>query len=135
MSGLGRADAPDRRAAIHAQTVEFCDLQKNTEKLNGKMVRVRALWKTDFEQSTLTAPSCVFPLPTIWVDFEKSWESRTSWRHRHATNHVKWGMHDVVFVGIMRTGGRFGHQDMYSDVIQVHRVEAVRPLGSFRPFP
>ncbi len=128
-------NASDGRGAIDAQTVEFCDLQKNTEKFNGKMVRVRALWKTDFEESTLSAPSCTYPRPFIWVDFEKSWESRTSWRFRHATDRVRWGMHDVVFVGMIRTGGHFGHQDMYSDVLQVYRVEGVRQLGSFRPFP
>ena len=128
-------NASDRHGVTDAQTVEFCDLQKNTEKFNGKMVRVRALWKTDFEESTLSAPSCAYPLPSIWVDFEKSWESRTSWRVRHATDRVRWGMHDVVSVGMIRTGGRFGHQDMYSDVIEVYRVEAVRQLGSFRPFP
>jgi hypothetical protein len=70
-----------------------------------------------------------------WVEFDKSWESRTPWRLRRAIDGIKWGAQtDVVFIGKVRTGS-FGHMDMYPMLLEVYKVEAVRPSGSFRPLP
>jgi hypothetical protein len=75
-------------------------------------------------------------MPLTWVDFEKSWESRTSWRLRRAINGVKWRVQtDVVLVGRFKAGGHFGHMDECPFLLEVYRVEAVKPSGSFRPLP
>lgn len=119
-----------------AQTVEYCDLLKNLQTFNNKIIRVRVLYQTDFEQSVITAPACSTPIPWTWVDFEKSWESRTGWRIRHAIKHTKWRVQrDVVLIGRFRAKGSFGHMGMYPSCLEVYKVEAVKPSGSFRPMP
>ncbi len=42
---------------------------------------------------------------------------------------------DVVFIGVFRTCGHYGHMDMYPFLFEVYKVEAVRPSGNFRPLP
>ncbi len=114
----------------------YCEVLNNPQAYKDKMIRVRALYETDFELSGLTAPACPTALPMTWVNFEKSWESRTSWRVRRAIDGVKWRIQaDVVLVGRFRTGGSFGHMDMYPFLLEVYRVEACKASGSFRPYP
>jgi hypothetical protein len=120
----------------NAQTVAYCDVLSHPDAFKDKMIRVRALYETDFEESALTAPSCALPFPMTWVKFDESWKSRTSWRVRHAKNNAEWGVQsDVVFIGRLRTDGHFGHLDMYPLLLEVFKVEAVKPSGSFRPLP
>jgi hypothetical protein len=71
----GSASANDE--VLAAQTVAYCAILDNPKAFEDKMVRVRALYQTDFEQAALTAPACTTPMPLTWVDFERSWESRT----------------------------------------------------------
>jgi hypothetical protein len=109
---------------------------KNPEDSKNKTIRVRALSEADFERAALTAPDCHTGVPMTWVEFEKSWESRTRWRLRHALAGQKWGVQrDVVFIGVFRTAGHYGHMDMYPFLFEVYKVEAVRPSGNFRPLP
>ena len=134
--GRGAVTDSTNDAVGGAQTVAYCEVQSNPGAFKDKMIRVRALYQTDFEHSALTAASCTAPIPMTWVDFEKSWESRTSWRLHRATDRVKWRVQaDVVFVGRFRTGGHFGHMDMYPYLIEVYKVEAIKSSGSFRPLP
>lgn len=131
---LGSTAANDEVSAV--QTVAYCDLLDHNQAFKDKMIRVRALYQTDFEQSALTSPSCALPMLLTWVDFEKSWESRTSWRLRRAIDHCQWRVQiDVVLVGRFKTGNSFGHMGMYPFLLEVYKVEAVKPLGSFRPLP
>jgi hypothetical protein len=121
-----------------AQTTSYCQLIDNPRLFNGKLVRVRALYETDFEKMALTAPACATPLPLTWLDFESAWEPRTSWRRRRAmyAARSKWNVQtDVVLVGKFRSGGSFGHNGMYPFLLQVYKVEALKPSGSFRPLP
>ena len=136
VSGLCGAAESQKGNISDAQTVAYCEVLKNPEAFKDKMIRVRALYQTDFEQSAIAAPACTGPIPSTWVDFERSWESRTGWRLRHAINSVKWRVQtDVVFVGRFKAGGSYGHLGMYPFSIEVYRVEAVKPAGSFRPLP
>lgn len=119
-----------------AQTVAYCDAVKNPRAFADKMIRVRALYQILFEQSAMNAPSCPDPAPATWVEFEKSWEARTSPQLRQAIRGVVPGARtDVVFVGRLRTGGNFGHLGMYAFKIEVYKVESVKPFGSFQPLP
>lgn len=123
---------------IDAQTISYCDLIKNPRALDGKLVRVRALYETDFEKSALTSPACATPLPMTWVDFEAAWESRTSWRLRRAMTAArsKWNVQtDLVLVGKFKAGASFGHNGMYPFLLQAYKVEALRPSGNFSPLP
>jgi hypothetical protein len=126
----------DSADLIDARTVAYCDILNNPEAFKNKLVRVRALYETDFELSAISAPSCSTSIPTTWVEFEKDWEHRTRWRVRHAINGQQWCVQmDVVFVGIFKTDGHYGHMDMYPFLFDVYKVESIRPSGSFRPMP
>jgi hypothetical protein len=121
-----------------AQTISYCHLIENPRAFDGKLVRVRALYETDFEKIALTAPACTTPLPMTWVDIESAWESRTSWRLRRAMTAAgsKWNVQtDVVLVGRFKSGAWFGHNGMYPFLLQVYKVEALKPSGNFRPLP
>ncbi len=129
------ADATNGTIAA-ARTVTLCEVLDSPEKFNNKMIRVRALYETDFEKAVITSPFCSSPLPMTWVKFEKQWESRTTRGVRHALSSLKWGIQaDVVFIGLLKTGGHFGHLDMYPFLIEVCKEETVRASGSFRPLP
>lgn len=135
---VGRCAVADSTtdAIGNVQTVAYCEVLGNPQAFKDKMIRVRALYQTNFEQWALTAPSCASPIPMTWVAFEKSWQSRTSRQLQRAISRVKWGIHsDVIFIGAFKTGGSFGHMGMYQFSIEVYKVEAVKPSGSFRPLP
>lgn len=134
---LASLSTPAKDDLVDAQTISYCDLIENPGAFDGKLVRVRALYETDFEKSALTAPACATPLPMTWVDFEAAWEPRTSWRVRRAMNAArsKWNVQtDVVLVGKFKAGA-FGHNGMYPFLLQVYKVEALRPSGNFSPLP
>jgi hypothetical protein len=127
---------PSDGTVAGAQTVTYCDVQQHPEKYSNSMIRVRALYETDFEKSIITAPSCPAPLPTTWVSFDKHWESRTARRVRRAVSNAKWGVQmDVVFVGVFKSDGHYGHMDMYPFSFEVSKVEAAKASGDFRPMP
>jgi len=97
-----------------AQTVTFCALLDHAKQYSGEVVRVRAIYQTDFEKSALDSPKCTIGIPMLWVEFDKSWETRTKLRFRWALHHGRWGeAKDVVFVGVFRVGGSHGHMGMY----------------------
>ena len=118
------------------QTVDYCEVLNHPDAFKDKLIRVRALYETDFEESAITSPFCSLPILMTWVDFEKDWEHRTRWSIRRAIDGQQWRVQmDVVFVGVFRTGGYYGHMDMYSNLLEVYKVESIRPLGSFRALP
>ena len=132
-----REDANASNQAItEAQTTSYCEVLKDPERFRNRMIRVRALYQTDFEESIITAPSCYTPLPMTWVSFDEQWESRSKRSIRHAISNVKWRIQtDVVFVGLFKADGHYGHMDRYPYSIEVYKVEAIRPSGSFRAMP
>ncbi len=132
------ADAPKvtNEAIASAQTTTFCEVLRFPEKFKNKMIRVRALYESDFEMSVITAPTCDTPIPVTWVSFDEHWESRTKRHVRHSLSNVRWrAKTDVVFIGLFKADGRYGHMDIYPFSIEVYKVEAVRPSGSFQPLP
>ena len=89
------------------------------------MIRVQAMYETDFEKSVITSASCPTPLPMVWVDFDDHWESRTGRSVRKAVSNVKWRAPlDVVFIGKFKADGPYGHMNMYPLLIEVYKVEA-----------
>lgn len=136
---LGQTAKPVQFNSVNladAQTVAFCQILGKPEAFRNKLIRVRVLYETDFEMAAITAPSCSTPIPATWVEFEKDWEHRTRWRIRRAIDGQQYRVQtDVVFTGIFRTDGHYGHMDMYPFLFQVYKVEAIRPSGSFRPLP
>lgn len=121
-----------------AQMISYCHLIENSRAFDGKLVRVRALYETEFEKTALTATACATPRPMTWVDLESAWESRTAWRVRRAVMAARssWNVQtDVVLIGRFSSGASFGHNGMYRFLLEVYKVEALKPSGSFRPLP
>jgi hypothetical protein len=114
------------QAVASPQTVAYCDLFEHSEEFKNQMVRVKAIYQTDFEKSLISSAACPLPFPLMtWVKFDGRWESRTTRKVRKIVSNVKWGVpFDVVFVGKIKTGGRYGHMDMYPLEIEVYKVEA-----------
>jgi len=130
------AKVSQNEAVLSAQMVAYCEILQDPQKFQHKMIRVRALYETDFEKSAITSPSCYMRSLMIWIDFDQAWESRSTWRVRHALSHQRWGIQmDVVFIGIFKADGHYGHLDMYPFKLDVYKVEAARPSGRFRPMP
>ena len=118
-------DAVTKQAVANARTVVYCDLLQHSEKFKNQMVRVQAVYETDFEKSEIASPDCPLPFPLIWVEFDDHWESRTPRKVRKTVSNAKWRMPlDVVFVGKIKTEGKYGHMDMYGLEIEVYKVEA-----------
>ena len=81
-SGLGGAAQSQKADSIDPQTVVYCEILKDPQAFNGKMIRVRALYQTDFEQSVIAAPGCTGPfgVATLWSPLvaASAWSARSS---------------------------------------------------------
>ena len=120
---------------VEPQTVEFCELLRKAKDYKDREVRVRALYRTDFEESSLHSPHCYAPL-YVWVKFDTALRGCDSRGAMKRLNKQEWGTSvDVVLIGRLETDGSYGHMGMYSMQFVVTCVEAVKPLGSFRPLP
>jgi len=121
--------------ATEPQTVEFCELLQKAKEYKGKEVRVRALYRTNFEEASLHSPHCYLPW-FVWVEFDTTLRSCGDRGAMKTLDKKKWGTSvDVVFIGRMEAEGSYGHMDMYPMQFVVTCVEEVKPLGSFRPLP
>jgi hypothetical protein len=116
-------------------TVEFCELMQKAKDYKGKEVRVRALYRSDFEESSLHSPQCYLPM-FVWVKFDATLRACASRGAMKRLGKKKWGTSvDVVFIGRLEADRSYGHMDMYPMQFVVTCVEEVKPLGSFRPLP
>lgn len=117
------------------QTVEFCELLQKAKEYKGKEVRIRALYRTNFEEASLHSPHCYLPW-FVWVEFDTPLRSCDYRGAMKKLDKQQWGTSvDVVFIGRLETDGSYGHMDMYPMQFVVTCVEEVKPLGSFRPLP
>jgi hypothetical protein len=115
-------------------TIDFCQIGPA---YNGKVVRVRAIYISGFEKSSLSSPACYVPNLT-WVDFEISNTTCDSKKQLKKLKKARYGQGvDVVFVGRFENDkpGGYGHMDMYATRFVVTCVEAVKSLGSCRSMP
>jgi hypothetical protein len=116
-------------------TVEFCELLQKAKDYKGKEVRVRALYRSNFEESSLHSPQCYLPM-FVWVKFEPTLRVCDDSGAMKWLGKKKWGTSvDVVFIGRLEADRSYGHMDMYPMQFVITCVEAVKPLGSFRPLP
>ena len=129
-------EAATNQILSSAQTVAYCDLLEHSEKFTNQMIRVLAVYETDFEKSVITSPSCPTPLAMTWVTFDSHWESQTTRSVRKTVSKVKWRVPlDVVFIGEFKTDGRYGHMDMYPFSVEVYKVEAATKSKNARTSP
>ena len=129
-SQSAEAGAATNQVVASAQTATYCDLLEHSERFKNQIVRVQAIYETDFEKSVITSSACPLPFPMmIWVNFSDGWESRTNRKVRKAVLNAKWRVPlNVVFIGKIKTDGRYGHMDMYPLLIEVYKVDAAATL-------
>ena len=129
------AGAVTNQVVASVQTVAYCDILQHSDKFKNKMVRVQAVYETDFEKSVINSPACPAPFPMrLWVEFDERWESRTPRKVRKKVSNLKWRVPlDVVFVGKIKTDGKYGHMDMYPIEIEVYKVEAATTRKNAMP--
>src|SRR5690348_6523992 len=84
--------AVTKQILASAKTISYCDLLQHSENFKNQVIRVEAIYETDFEKSVVTSASCPTPLPMIWVDFDDHWQSRTVRSVRKVVSNVKWGV-------------------------------------------
>src|SRR6267142_6376065 len=129
-------EAATNQILSSAQTVAYCDLLEHPEKFTNQMIRVLAVYETDFEESVITSPSCPTPIAMTWVTFDSHWESQTTRSVRKTVSKAKWRVPlDVVFIGKFKLDGRYGHLDMYPLSIAVYKVEAATKSKNARTSP
>ena len=134
---------------VEAPMVSLCDLVANAAEYHGKVVRVRAIYRTSFEQSSFEAPACKDA--RVWISFEQRVETATDpavlrrWArafrssNRPRANAIVYPLHEVDvtflarFSGIKssaKVGGRtytygFGHLNAFDYALTVVRIERV----------
>jgi hypothetical protein len=129
------------RAQIRsAPTLTYCDLLDNRDQYNGKLVRVRGIYKAGFENPDLSSPECDLGVLDSGITFAPEFEKLAARNWRNKLRRLDPQGLDVVFVGrfetSMNNGKRsFGHLDMYSYNLVVLTAENVQPLGKFNPLP
>jgi hypothetical protein len=135
-SGVVNKPLSQQSSSTDIPTVEFCQLNGQYK---NKVVRVRALYRSGFEESSLYSPNCYVP-NLVWVKFDPSHRSCTKKNVQKKLDKIKDGQSvDVVFIGRLETegdgAGGYGHMDMYAMQFVVTCVEEVKPSGKFRPLP
>ena len=132
----GQRMLPKQSGQVDAATVPYCELVVKDKKYDGKIVRVRGKFLTDFEESSLEGSDCPVPKDArflkTWIDFDPSYDHLTKRKWRRKIEKVKWRQPvEVVFVGRYECspGQGFGHEDMYPSRIVVMVAEYVGPVA------
>src|SRR6266550_5081055 len=104
--------------------VAYCDLIRNPDQYNQKLVRVSAIYRYGYEWSELYCLEWRKDTKT-WVDFDESFASSTkaTIRKKLGDNGFKGRTVSVIMVGKFDAGGGYGHMGAYRFKLLVSRVE------------
>ena len=104
-------------------TVKFCELMRDAEKYNEKLVKVRATWIYGFEWSYLHCIDCDIRVWLNTSDLDEQSEKTLKHTPKGA------GIVNVDVEGIFQTGGRYGHMDAYSAQLTAHTIANLAVLS------
>ncbi len=112
--------------------VAFCELMKNPEKYDGKVIRVKGIYRNFFELSELFCPECYDSLKRIWVEStemtDKCIKSKETKRLEKARTLF------VVFVGKFQASeSSYGHSNGYRFQLDLKCVEKSKVLSKDKP--
>jgi hypothetical protein len=106
--------------------LDWCDVTENASDLDGKIIEVRATYRTSFETSELHCLGCRVN-GSAWVDFHNASPFPAP------LHGMRSGTANVIFAGKFRSsGGPFGHLGQYKflfDVTAVKKAEKIEPNG------
>jgi hypothetical protein len=97
-------------------TMTFCELVRDPEKYNGKLVKIRATWIYGFEWSYLHCLDCE---GRVWLD-TSALDEQSEKTLKHTPKGA--GIVNVDVEGVFQTGGTFGHLDGYRYQLMAHTV-------------
>lgn len=117
-------------------TVAYCDLVRNPERYDQKLVRVSAVYRYGYEWSELYCLECATEAKT-WIDFDESFSSSTkaSIRKKLGDNGFKGRTVLVTMVGKFDAGGGYGHMGAYRFRLLVSQVEKADVILNDSPSP
>jgi hypothetical protein len=116
-------------------SISYCDLVRNAERYNGRVVRVSAIYRYGFEWSELYCLECVNEAPTC-IDFDESFVSSTkkSVRKKIGDHGFKGRTVKVIMVGRFGMGG-CGQMGASRFRLLVSRLEKADILLNESPSP
>jgi hypothetical protein len=124
-------------AATKIPTVAYCDLIRNPELYDQKVIRVKAIYRYGYEWSELYCGDCLKEGQT-WVDFDESFESCTKpdVAKKLGDNGFKGRTVSVVMIGKFHgSGGGYGHMNAYRFRLLVSCVEQAKIILNDSPVP
>ena len=128
---------PSYSDAIHkAMTVSFCELVRDPERYDKKVIRVKAVLFRGMENTYLTDPACAGKDLYLWVEFDESYLYQDEETKRRldkilcSTQPCPTGTAEVIAIGRFSgpTGGPYGHLDDYRFKFSIFHIEQVRSV-------
>jgi hypothetical protein len=115
-------------------TISYCELIREPELYEGKLVRVSATWYYGFERSSLYHRECMDPENSAWLVFveEAKGCKRTDKITKKLTNDSA-NKADVVVLGTLSGGGRYGHMFYYHRQFVVTCLEKAKQIPADAP--
>lgn len=134
LGGAALSQKPASGAVRSEQPVlDFCDVVRDPAKYDGKVVRVRGIYRYSFEVSELAGAGCLGKARRAWV----SQGDASCPNSKSIGGEEFYGrLVDIVAVGkFSSTGGHFGHLGEYPFQLQITCVESatVMPERPSRP--
>ena len=109
--------------AVQSQTpVSFCDLVRNPEKYDGKVLSVRATYRYGFEWQQFYCLDCL-DRGKAWLEIPSDLDNTSEKALRRAPKGA--GIVNLTVEGVFVSGGRFGHMNGYPYKFVVHKVRDV----------
>jgi hypothetical protein len=117
-------------------TVPFCDLLRNPELYNHKLIRTSAIYRYGYEWSELYCLECETDDKT-WLDFDKSFalSTRPSVRRKLGKNGFKGRTLRVIVLGEFDADSGYGHMGSYPFRLLVNSVEKANVILNDSPSP
>ena len=109
-------------------TVEFCELLKNSKDYDQKTIRVAAIYRYGSEYSEIYCLSCENN-PLVWLEYGKSFTSLTKSKIRRRLKSSERGKTiNVIAVGKIESSGGYGHLGKYKYQFVVDYFESAEVI-------
>ena len=121
-------------ASESAPTISYCELLREPNLYQGKLVRVAATWNYGFEWSYLYHRECMSRENKAWVEFVDEDEecpqtNKVSMRLKDGFDNKA----DVVAVGTLAGGGGYGHMNGHQYQFTIKCLEKAKQIPANVP--
>ena len=109
---LPHSSAPQDRIAV-------CDLLRNSDKFNGKVVTVRGTWRYGYEWSQLYCLDCL-DKGRVWLESSDEMDDASAKLLKHIPKGSR--IVNLTVQGIFMTGSSYGHMNGYRHQLLMRKV-------------